>query len=132
MGKNIISKQNLLDFVCTPLLQFLKANACMLFAILLIQGIFDNKRLLNSSKIDRNPRFEYSKINSLEIFLNPFFYSCQQMVINSEFSRGSFKVFSTFQGIFLHIRLLRFFWWLNLHLKVSRFYSANISSLMLC
>ena len=57
------------------------------------------------------------------------------MVINSEFSWRPFKNFECIPwNIFLY-QALRFFWWLNFHVKVSRFdillvfeiwYSANL------
>ena len=68
-----------------------------------------DKRLLNSLKINRNPRFEYSNINSSEIFLNPFFNFCQHWLQIHNFLEGLLKVFSAFHGIFLRIRLLDFF-----------------------
>ena len=73
-------------------------------------------------KIDRNPRFEHSNIDSLDIFLNAFYF-CQHMVINSEFSRRpSNKSFYRMPWNICSYQALRFIWRLNLHLKVSRFY----------
>ena len=79
MGKNI-SKRDLLDFACPPPLQFLK------YILLLVHGIFDNKKLLNSLKTDRDPSFSIQTLFHRKFFLNPFFYFFQHMVISSEFS----------------------------------------------
>ena len=44
----------------------------MQFILLLVDGILDDKRLLNSLKIDKNSMFEYSKIKLSEIYFLKF------------------------------------------------------------
>ena len=44
----------------------------MQFILLLVDGILDDKRLLNSLKIDKNAMFEYSKIKLSEIYFLKF------------------------------------------------------------
>ena len=44
----------------------------MQFILLLVDGIRDDKRLLNSLKIDKNSLFEYSNINLSEIHFLKF------------------------------------------------------------
>ena len=47
-------------------------SSYMQFILLLVDGILDDKRLLNSLKIDKNSLFEYSNINLSEIHFLKF------------------------------------------------------------
>ena len=47
-------------------------SSYMQFILLLVDGILDDKRLLNSFKIDKNSMFEYSKIKLSEIYFLKF------------------------------------------------------------
>ena len=63
----------------------------MEFILLLVHGIFDDKKLLNSLKVDRNHIF------------------ADMWLQIQNFSEGLLNVFSAFHGIFLRNRLLDFF-----------------------